>query len=121
MLVPGSYRAATNLIFKRAGRTIGDELRMCQRYYERTSGSSVILTIQQRNDNGGSRTTSFVPFAVEKRATPNMPQTSWSELVGGYPIRTGIYSVTTRGFSIDFGIVAIANPVNGDWIADIEL
>lgn len=32
MLVPGSYRAATNLTFKRAGRTIGDELRMCQRY-----------------------------------------------------------------------------------------
>lgn len=33
MIVPGSYDSGTDIPFQRAGRTIGDELRMCQRYY----------------------------------------------------------------------------------------
>lgn len=36
MIIPGTFDSGAVTNFQRAGRTIGDELRMCQRYYEKS-------------------------------------------------------------------------------------
>lgn len=41
MVIPGSFDAATELTFRRTGRTIQQELAMCQRYYYRANADAV--------------------------------------------------------------------------------
>jgi hypothetical protein len=38
-LIPGNFNSAIDISHARAGRTIGDELRMCQRYYNKMLGA----------------------------------------------------------------------------------
>lgn len=86
MLVPGSYRAATNLTFKRAGRTIGDELRMCQRYLP-------ALTVAGPIGSGVVRTATicaiYSPFLVQPRVAPTGITTNTSTLVAYAAINAG--------------------------------
>lgn len=80
MFVPGSFASTAELTFKRAGRTIQQELQMCQRYYEKSydintaPGTSTVEGLFISYQNQGAPTTvsylgSFIFFKVPKRIT----------------------------------------------------
>jgi hypothetical protein len=67
-LVQGSFSANVDLPFRRAGKTIGEELRVCQRYYEKSYAPDVIpgtdTTISQNLTSGNVKS-----FGVAASAT----------------------------------------------------
>jgi hypothetical protein len=71
MLVPGDFTSAgasnVDLVFRRAAKTIGEELRMCQRYYEKLFGN-----IGTGNSNGAGAMAFPALFKVSKRAAPTI-------------------------------------------------
>lgn len=94
MIVQGSFSSDAVLTFRRAGRTISDELAMCQRYCPAYYFNSVSGPFGQfRNTTDGSIQ---IPFMVSARAVP----TSIS-LVGG-----GTYLATVSNGST----TSISNP-----------
>lgn len=65
MIVPGSFNSDNDLVFKRAGRTISDELMMCQRYFE--SFTSLFGTGRAIS---ASAANILIPLRVTKRLAP---------------------------------------------------
>ena len=79
-LVQGSFASTADLPFKRAGKTIGDELRMCQRYFEKsydvgvnpgtgTSSSTAIFLMQAQAALSAGYALPWVFFKTSKRTT----------------------------------------------------
>lgn len=108
MLVPGSFPASTDLKFKRAGRTIGDELRMCQRYYEKSydvnTAPGTATALGALNwaaiagpGAGGTFNHFNISFKVPKRAS-NLSITSYSPVTGTIgQVRNTTANVDTPG------------------------
>jgi len=108
-------------------RSYGQELALCQRYFETAGGTY----LQQTRADTGTKIVGTILFTVVKRASPTAsittnainvtPTGTWTELMGGYPARTGTINASATGFSyIDFGATT-GNPINGSWIASAEL
>jgi len=108
-------------------RSYGQELALCQRYFETAGG----VYLQQTRADTSTKIVGTILFTVVKRASPTAsittnainvtPTGTWTELMGGYPARTGTINANATGFSyIDFGATT-GNPINGSWIASAEL
>ena len=108
-------------------RSYGQELALCQRYFETAGG----VYLQQTRADTGTKIVGTILFTVVKRASPTAsittnainvtPTGTWTELMSGYPARTGTINASATGFSyIDFGATT-GNPINGSWIASAEL
>lgn len=83
-LVPGQFSASVDLPFQRAGGTIGGELALCQRYYERISqttmsgGSDYYTAVGLACIEGASNAYMFIPYKVTKRVPVSIPTTDTS-------------------------------------------
>jgi len=128
--------------FKRAGKTIGDELRMCQRYYEKSynvdvnPGTNTGIGSSTATDAAYAATQFYgvtFPYQVQKRAAPTVTfftpsGTSGSWIVAGNNAGTRVMSNGSNGTSSLFaqcngaGMTAnVYSNINGHWTADSEL
>lgn len=79
MLVPGTFDPTSPLPFVRTGKSIADELSLCQRYYEKSydlanapqSNVQVTKDYATAADRDGAATIT-VPFKVQKRIAPTV-------------------------------------------------
>lgn len=146
MLTPGDFTSggASNveLPFRRAGKTIGDELRLAQRYYEK---SYAVDTAPGTNTAVGSHYSTgrasdvnridpgpYITFAVPKRNTPSIA--SWIEAgtsgqftFAGFNVAPSLVANSTRGVNFYSpatlsGLTAnLTYTTSGHWAADAEL
>lgn len=143
MLVQGSFASTADLPFKRAGKTIQQELAMCQRYFEKSydvnnapgsapiSGDTTFDTPIAFISGASVGITGLVQYKVNKRAIPNSPtyyhpvsgtvgQWQSQAAAGGTTTRTASTAGQgTQGFSVS---VPTSDPrVTGLWAVDAEL
>lgn len=87
MLTPGTFDSSTNLTFKRCGRSLGHELELCQRYYEKSypvdvppgdaaDNYSYPTYVTYGGFPGSNRGTFPIRMRVVKRANPTI--TYWT-------------------------------------------
>lgn len=150
MIVQGSFDADADLPFKRAGRTISDELMMCQRYFEKsynitvTPGSSAsdgyVYKVYMSGLSSAARLYIVSQeYKVQKRTSAGTLQVAlWTDTgSGGYGLLTNAKADLANGattpasfigtsdsnfaFRADDG-VANTNPVvRYHWAVDVEL
>lgn len=92
-LYKGEYTSAPDFI--RAGKTLGGELQLCQRYYE-------VMTISLTGYNAsGNSYVMTLPFKVEKRADPTPTKvTAGNNIVGsGFAVEGNSTNTTCIGLS----------------------
>jgi hypothetical protein len=73
-LIPGKFSSATDIPHRRVGATIGDELRMCQRYYERFNqepGPDYYTNLGVGSVFSANNVFIYWSFRVPKRAVPS--------------------------------------------------
>lgn len=123
MIVPGSFPSTANLIFKRAGRTIGDELRMCMRYYQQPRDLSDRPLVRMHwYDASALYFTYTLPTPM--RAHPSIVnptsyaiyttsivlQTGFSVAVVAGPMLNAIYFAASKGaHGLTEGVLHVAN------------
>jgi len=94
MLIPQDFTLAgasnVDIPFQRAGRTIGHELAMCQRYYEKIESQGLQMTLTSFQAN---QERNWYSWKVTKRATPVVVATSPNIFLSG---------VSTAASSPDF-------------------
>jgi hypothetical protein len=118
-----STNPAVDVPFQRAGRTIGDELRMCHRYYEKSfpidvtpahgSSASVfsvgegvctaLAPYRTGSPAGGYPGYAVHRFMVTKRTTPNI--TLWGNNAGALFYRNGMGSGASTGWVGAAGLI----------------
>lgn len=139
-LYKGSFSSDQVIPFRRAGKTFQEELAMCQRYYEKSTGESINTAISDYSfitakSDTSNQLLSSSPFRVTKRAVPTI--SLWSALSGttgqaGVAVTTGAFasaaasSPNTSINSMNYLIGGVSS--NGQiatiltaWQADAEL
>jgi hypothetical protein len=129
--------------FQRAGSTIGNELALCQRYYEKsyaietvpgTATFTSMVTYIKGSVAGGGNYSVFLPFKVTKRTMGSPPSTtfysadsgavgSWrNSNTGATGSMLGSY-VSSNGFLISNNSLVMASTENayGHWTIDFEI
>lgn len=99
-------------------RSIGQELALCQRYYEKCTGFA-----NQHYATTSNYAKTPIMFAAEKRAAPNIALTNGTTV---NLTAASAASIATRGFSLVLqptvsGMVALGNTNDGAYVAEIEL
>lgn len=99
-------------------RPIGEELALCQRYYEFGSGNAQIFSGDVTN---GGAYNSIGFFAVPKRTIPSMQITNFGTL--GFPSTPSIVTPQINGFRLTrtANTTAAARFFQDSWTADAEL
>ncbi len=141
MLTPATVPSGSILPFSRAGKTIGDELALCQRYYEKSydpdvvPGSSVtgVLSVLAQV-SGTVQTTNFVFYRATKRANPSVAFWTESGFANQWTYRTsagvdtnvalssGSVNGNTAGWRVDTTTVGSGYVTGrGSWAAECEL
>jgi hypothetical protein len=80
-IIPGSFSSDTDIPFKRAGRTISDELAMCQRYYEKSydidtvpgTSTGVGISMFRSSTDAGANGGGTIYYKAIKRNIANAP------------------------------------------------
>lgn len=146
MLIPGDFSGTdVEIPFQRCGRTIQDELAMCQRYYEKSYNVDVAPGTASANANrvrtNGSASNSSVDgsggiFAVEKRAVPSTigfwnfstgtaSQWSVNDQTTGATATVSASEIGTKGFAAALSVAGLVLGrsviVSGHWAADAEI
>ena len=122
--------------FSRAGRTISEELQMCQRYYEKSydintapgtvtyNGAELLVGADASNGLHGTS-----PYKVVKRVVPT--STAYNPVTGG----TGTWRNDSNGTNLAVGVTGtlgersfghsgappVGHQITGHWTADAEL
>ena len=97
MLVPGAFPASANVPFERAGRTIQQELAMCQRYCQILELTQYYFAFSSSATAGVARTNITFP---EMRATPNTtPDATSVTLVNIAANTSNVQTLTVQGLS----------------------
>lgn len=103
-----------DLPFRRAGRTIGEELQLCQRYYQRGRVDVIMYA-----DNGGF-SGYYYPWITTMRATPTVSQTNL--IAGGVSATPLNIYISNKGALFYRAATASSNHQwASDWTADAEL
>jgi hypothetical protein len=138
-LYVGSFASTIDIPFKRAGRTVGDELAMCQRYYEKSfeintvpanggSASTLLTEVGAQNTFTAGATandTACISFKVTKRGTSGI--TFYGNNTGAWLSTTnvagtlGVPVVADRCFNIYQTVGGGSTSYRGHWAADAEL
>lgn len=129
------------LPFRRAGRSITEELQMCQRYYEKSyevdedpGTATVVFGAVYASSAGGTTTgnSSSRFFVVEKRATPTILTYSYTGTLGKMHVGTygstetlydsALISSNAKSFIVKTTITAVSCDIAyHHWTADAEL
>lgn len=125
--------STSNQIFHRRGNNIGEELRMCQRYYEKTYDTDTIPTSAINNGYQtmyGKNAQYFsgpINYMIQKRVVPSItfynPSTGVAGqargLTGGGAVAIAAQGAGLHGFGI-FVAVAVEDIYGFHWTADSE-
>lgn len=127
---------AEDLPFRRAGRTIGEELMLCQRYYEKsypvdlvpgTPGISNGRYIWRNAGSSFSSSSRWTERYVYKRAAATItPYAPVAGTINSVEDNTGVRSATSTGYNSGFELRSNDGATSGDtifahWTADAEL
>jgi len=141
-IIPGSFDTTAEVPFQRAGKTIANEVALCQRYYEKSytldtvpgtivSGGTFLFSLTDASNPSAGQVGS-IKFSVFKRATPTVVLRSQdtggvdtitiSTVASGAP---AAYSgINQGGFIAQWSgqaIGTVKREFYGHWTADAEL
>ncbi len=116
-------------------RTIGEELTLCQRYYEKSydisvNPATVALEGSVRLEHTGASSLQFsVPFLERKRAIPTMVFYStsdgatgnWRNITGAANLTATVLTAGEARTTVSLGSGTANNNIAGHWAADSEL
>lgn len=142
-LIPGNYDSSLSIPFHRAGRSVGHELQMCQRYYEKSfaqgnfpgSQATTDLVLVSHGPTGTNGVSASAYYKTAKRASPTLTiynnagtSARVTEIDGG---NTTVTVTASTGFSADtnddhmriFGTLTNSGSAGFGfcWTADAEL